>query len=173
MAWGWGLMKKLSCRETFKKWAEAKCKGATVTTYPIGPVGGGIFCELFTGLLDHSFLVDCACVWGGDDFPDSEFAVISRTYCSDEDIDNPPDGLKIVRLPKKVRGVNDCGVAIATIVIGKSEAANAIVTSCAQTLPACLIPYIMSSNMNENGSYIHLHANGTIHTKAEIVEVWE
>jgi len=165
-------MKKLSCRETFKKWAEAKCKGATVTTYPIG---GGLSVDngLFTGLLDHSFLADCACVWGGDDFPDSEFAVISRTYCSDEDIDNPPDGLKIVRLPKKVRGINNCGTAIATVIIGKSKTASLIATSCAQVLPACLLPYVMSSDMNEKGSYIHLHANGTIYTKAEIVEVWE
>ena len=102
---------------------------------------------LFRSLVDHGFIADGACVWGGDDLEGHELVVISRTYCDDEMIDNPPAGLKCVRLPSKAMGKDEYGTAIATAIIGNTPAANEILNLGVEHLPAHMLPYLLPLEM--------------------------
>jgi hypothetical protein len=89
-------------QELFKLWA-ARVGMAKVRTFDGVPCPG-----TFDTLFDHGFVVDCVPCWGPSggikNWRGSEFAVIARTYADDEEIDNPPDGFRCYRLPKKLLG---------------------------------------------------------------------
>ena len=93
----------------FKKWAKSISKNC-----------GGI--QIFTRLsyrghplIDHPLIVDCVPVWSKGKLNGHEFAMICRTYATDDAIDNPPEGLKTWRLPKEVLGTSP-GTAIAVMI---------------------------------------------------------
>ncbi|MCW5597708.1 MAG: hypothetical protein KIT80_23645 [Chitinophagaceae bacterium] len=91
-------------------------------------LNSGVPGELYR-LFDHGFAADRACVWGGKELEGHEIAIVSRTYCSDDEIDNPPDGLRCVRLSKKYMGSTDIGTAIATVIVKPSEYAEMFLES--------------------------------------------
>jgi len=98
-------------------------------------------------LVDHGFIADSACVWGRDDFENHELVIISRTYCEDEIIDNPPAGLKCVRLPDILMGEEDHGTAIAIAIIENTPAANELLSMGVGYLPAHMLPYLLPIEM--------------------------
>ena len=91
-------------------------------------------------LLDHGFIADRACVWGGIELDGHETAIISRTYCSENEIDNPPDGLLCIRLPNYIMGKDDLGIAIATVIVHQSKAANDYLNTC-RNLPLDMLAF--------------------------------
>lgn len=129
----------------------------------------GTFSGPLFNLLDHGFIANAACVWG-DDLEGHEFAIVSRTYCDEETIDNPPDGLKCVRIPWAM-GKDDPGTAIATVITKATPVANAVVNLC-QDLPASLIPLLLSLGLTEDYaialSYSNLRVTAKIIIKDEV-----
>lgn len=91
------------------------------------------------GIYDHGFLTDCMPVFTGLD--GNEMCIISRTYATDEVIDNPPEGVKHLRFPE-LMGEGDCGQAIITYITGKGPGAIEFLSHCgnvrAKELPLCL-----------------------------------
>ena len=136
-------MKYLFSEEHFKTWSYCK-------TYPLSGVGS-IYPDIH-GLLDHGFIADRAVVWGGrftHELEGHEIAFISRTYQPDSVIDNPPSGLRCIRLPKEVMGKDDLGTAIATIITGMTPHSNDLINQC-MYLPiesfSCVIPLSMQND---------------------------
>ncbi|MBF0234004.1 MAG: hypothetical protein HQK65_13340 [Desulfamplus sp.] len=127
----------------FEEWAECK-------TYPLFMIKcpGDI-----ANIVDHGFIADRACIWGGAEFHGYEMAVISRTYCSDDVIDNPPSGLKCIRLPEDVMGKDDMGTAIATVIVGNTPAANDILNLALFHVPAIMLPYMLPVDMCESNLF--------------------
>ena len=78
-------------------------------------------------LLDHGFIADRACCWGIKELEGHEFAVVSRTYLDDDEINNPPKGLRCFRLPNCVTGKDDLGIAIATVIVDSTNAAKELI----------------------------------------------
>lgn len=125
-------------QELFKRFA--KC-----STYSMH---GGLTSQLGI-LLDHGFMADRACVWEKS-LEGHELAVVARTYCSDEEIDNPPAGLRCVRLPSQVMGKGDLGTPIAVVVTDATPAAEELL-SCFDSMPANMLAYGLSLEMMRAG----------------------
>lgn len=108
--------------------------GQSATVWALA--GAGIRNDLYQ-LWDHGFVANAAPVWGGPDFDGHEIAIVSRTYCSDERIDNPPTGLKCRRLPSSVMSSKDLGTAIATVLTNRPdpEVASEFMNACSR-IPA-------------------------------------
>lgn len=119
----------------------------------------GIMRMKYRGLFDHGFIAARAPVWSDGALDGSEIAIISRTYCSDNEIDNPPDGLRCWRLPKVVVGENEPGTAIATVIVRPTKAANDFLTLCGR-LPSDMMPYAISQKMCRQGYAIILQTDG-------------
>lgn len=108
-------------------------------------------------LMDHGFIADLACVWD-DRLEGHEIAIVARTYADDALIDNPPDGLRIIRLPAKFMGPDDrpdISQAIAIVIESKSPSAEAVLTCCTR-LPADMLAYAISADMKAQGYAILL-----------------
>lgn len=101
------------------------------------------------GLLDHGFIADAACVWNKK-LDGHELAIVSRTYCEDETIDNPPKGLKCIRLAN-VMGEDDPGTAIATVIIGATPASVDFLNACKE-VPINMFPCLLSQEMAQKYS---------------------
>lgn len=144
-------------RKHFQKWS--KCH----RTFSIDVKNAS---DSLRRLFDHGFLVDAAVVWGGHEFKGHELSIVSRTYCEYYEIDNPPKGLRCVRLPKEVMGKDDEGTAIATVITEPSTFADAVVNMCLH-LPAWLLPCLLSKSMVEC-YHIAIQATDT-YAKARIV----
>ena len=106
-------------------------------------------------LVDHGFVANRACIWGSPELEGYEIAVIARTYCDDKTIDNPPDGLHCMRLPKKVMGVVDCGTPIAIVVTKKTAAAEELLKGCCY-MPADMIAFTLPQHMTIDGYMVAL-----------------
>lgn len=121
--------------ERFEEWAKGK-----PDTYAIAELCGDV--EV---LLDHGFIADRACVWS-DELKGHEIAIISRTYAEDDIIDNPPVGLKCIRLPPEVMGAKDLGAAIATVITGPTKSAEFFLRACLR-LPVDMLAYAIHQDM--------------------------
>ena len=120
-------------------------------------------------LLDHCFIVDSAPVWSKGKLDGHELAIISRTYCTDEQIDNPPKGLKTWRLPKDVMGEKDKGTAIAIMIIDDTPEANQVLKSFL-SVKTSILPHVLSSKMFAKGYYIGVFSSPTeFNTKLKIM----
>ena len=133
----------------FKKWG--KCQTYQLNYHP----------RNLASLLDHGFIADRACVWGGSELEGNEMAVISRTYCNEKEIDNPPKGLRCIYLPKETMGKDDAGIAIATVISGPSIEAGDLLNMCLY-LPVELIAVVLPLDMIEKGYYISLQYNSLV-----------
>lgn len=102
----------------------------------------------FNSVIDHAFLVNQACLWHKD-LEGVEFVIIARIY-NDEIVKNPPDGLKIIELPKsKIMWSNDdTGTPIA-ITINKINDYAILFMNICTTLPAMLFPAVLPSEFND------------------------
>ena len=109
----------------------------------------------FDRLLDHGFIADRACVWDKR-LEGHEIAFVARTYNDDEMIENPPNGLRIVRLPAKFMGQDDLGTPIAAVIEGWSHAVEDILTGCATGMPADMLAYVLSIDMINDGFVVAL-----------------
>ena len=134
----------------FKKWAKSISKNC-----------GGI--QIFTHLsysghplIDHPLIVDCVPVWSKGKLNGHEFAMICRTYATDDAIDNPPEGLKTWRLPKEVLGTSP-GTAIAVMIDDNTPESNQLLQSYLG-LPTRYLPQALSIKMLDNGYYIRVSA---------------
>lgn len=107
-------------------------------------------------LLDHGFIADRACVWDKR-LEGHEMAIVARTYCDDTKIDNPPDGLCCVRLDDSVLG-GAPGTAIAVVITGKTEAAEAVLSACT-SMPADMLAFMIPLSMQYDGYCIALKTN--------------
>ncbi len=116
-----------------------------------------------TSLLDHCFIADKAPVWSQGVFDGNEVAIISRTYCSDHEIDNPPEGLRCWRLPSEVMGKDDIGTPIAVVITGNSPAANMFLASCT-SMPADMLAFAVPRGYK---IVLEQHWNGVIPTILE------
>lgn len=105
-------------------------------------------------LLDHGFVADRACCWDKR-LEGHELAIVARTYCGDEEIDNPPSGLRCIRLPKSVMGPDDLGTAIAVVVVGKTEASESVLSACT-SMPADMLAFMIPLSMQHDGYCIAL-----------------
>ena len=124
--------------ERFKKFHNS------VTTYEFSPRGG--LASNLDRLLDHAFIADRACVWDPR-LEGHELAVIARTYCSDEEIDNAIyPGLHRIRLDKKFLGPGEPGTTIAVLIDGETRMAEAVLSG-ATGIPADMLAYMLSSDM--------------------------
>ncbi len=124
------------------------------------------------GLWDHGFFADAAPVWGGPALDSHEIVAISRTY-SDHLIENPPAGLKVVPLNiTGLMGVGDFGTVVAIAVTEATPAADELLTHALQTVPAEMLPYMMSRAMVREGYRIELRSehNLYISTTAHILK---
>lgn len=116
--------------------------------------GGGVDC--FSRLIDHGFIVDQAALYAtlagaSSDLSGHEIAIVSRTYCADDEIDNPPDGLKCVRLPDRFLGGDvESSTVIMTVIAGDTPAALAFL-NCCSALPARLLGVTLSREMIDMG----------------------
>lgn len=108
----------------------------------------GAFPDGLRSLLDHGFIVDRACVWDKR-LEGHEMAIVARTYCDDDAIDNPPAGLRCVRLDDSVLG-GDPGTAVAVVIVGKSAASESILTACTH-IPADMFAYMIPLDMQNDG----------------------
>ncbi len=129
---------------------------------------GGYHCGLVGSaarvwsLLDHGFIVDAAPLYAkladpGSDLNGHEIAIVSRTYCTDDDIDNPPDGLKCVRLPDHFLGGDaESSTVIMTVITGNTPAALAFLNCCG-ALPANLLSVTLSREMIDSGYRVCLN----------------
>lgn len=124
----------------------------------------------FRRLFDHGFIAAKAPVWSDGALEGSEIAIVSRTYCSDNEIDNPPDGLRCWRLPKCVVGDNEPGIAIATVVIKQTTAANCFLTICGR-LPSDMMAYAISQEMCKRGYGVLLSPDWANGISARIVRI--
>lgn len=140
--------------QRFQKWSRSAGKAPHYSGCRTYELGWG-FRSGLQHLLDHGFLADCASVWCKD-LKGSEIAIISRTYCENDEIDNPPAGLRCVRLPQAVMGPNDIGTPIATAIVSNTTAAEEVLQACT-SLPADLFAFALSRNMMRNGLGIALH----------------
>jgi hypothetical protein len=113
----------------------------------------GLFKSDLYKLLDHGFIADRACVWDKR-LKGHELAIIARTYCNDDAIDNPPDGLHCIRLDDSVLGC-DPGTAIAVVVTEKTAAAETLLTACTG-MPADMLAYMLPLSMLDEGYCIAL-----------------
>jgi hypothetical protein len=129
--------------ELFRKFADCK-------TYSLH---GVLYSEL-SRLVDHGFIADRACVWG-ESLDGHELAVVARTYCSDKEIDDPPEGLRCIRLPKVVMGPDDPGTAIAVVVTGATPAAERLLTAFT-SMPADMLTFAISLELQHQGYAIAL-----------------
>lgn len=126
----------------FLKWARDRVEEtATCSTYPLG-----LGFSKYRRLYDHGFVADAAPAWSLGQLIGHEIAIISRTYCTLDDIHNPPKGLRCWELPAGVMGPNDYGIAIATVITEPSPAANDFLTACAY-LPAHMLAAAISYDM--------------------------
>lgn len=114
----------------------------------------GILSNPLQRLLDHGFVADRACVWD-DRLKGHELAVVARTYCDDDAINNPPPGLRCVRLPKAVMGADDLGTAIAVAIVGKTDASEEVLSACTN-MPADMLAYMISLDMADSGYCVAL-----------------
>lgn len=143
-------------RDHFQKWS--KCE----RTYRLT-----VFPKPLRDLLDHGFIADAACVWGNPELENHELAVISRTYCSEEDVKNPPNGLMCHILPKEVMGKDDRGIPIATVIVGMSDYSNTLLNAC-KSIPADIFGWFLSQDMIRDGYVISLQGTPT-GSKAKII----
>lgn len=106
------------------------------------------YAGLLGRLLDHGFIASAAVTWDRR-LVGHEMVIVARTYCGDDEIDNPPDGLRCIRLDASVLGA-DHGTAIAVVIAGATPAAEAVLSACVQ-LPANLLPAMLPLHMVEEG----------------------
>jgi hypothetical protein len=148
----------------FSQWAtqliRAKNPGALISpvrTWSLGMRRDGAL----SALCDHGFIAEAAAAWGAlAGIPEGhEFAVVARTYCSAEQIDNPPEGLRCHRLPPETMGSDDAGTAIA-IVIEKLTPAAFEFIAMFDDLPACLLSYVLPEPICNAGCLLLLPVNG-------------
>lgn len=116
-------------------------------------------------LTDHGFIADKACVWDSR-LEGHEFALIARTYAPDDKIDNPPTGLKIIRLDPAVNGV-DPGTAIAIVVESKSAISECLLQAFLN-LPAWYFAHSIPRSMVDEGYGILVQGTGTKNVKVEL-----
>lgn len=135
-------------RTRFKKWANVNEEMHVFNVHT----------NQFTSLIDHAFIADCAPVWSKE-LDGHEVAIISRTYAKDELIDNPPAGLKVIRLPKEVMGVDDLGTAIAIAITSKTKESEKVLQSFTD-LPTSLLSCVISREMADDGYYVGVFNNG-------------
>ena len=110
-------------------------------------------------LLDHGFVADRACVWDHR-LEGHELAVVARTYCDDNTIDNPPDGLRCIRLDASVCG-DDPGTAIAVVITGNTPASVAVLSACT-SMPADMLAFMLPLNMVNDGYCVALKCDGFV-----------
>jgi hypothetical protein len=118
-------------------------------------------------LLNHGFIADGVAQWGKPfTLPEGvEFAVVSRTYASAEEIDNPPPGVRCYRLPAALLGEGDLGTVIATVLdadavrTGTAEVALEYL-SLFGNVPARLIGYLLPQRLAWDGYLIGAAAEG-------------
>ncbi len=125
-------------------------------------------------LLDHGFVVDSVPVWENELLTQCiyghEFAIISRTYCSNDQIDNPPDGLRCIRLRQtKVMDVRNMGTAIATVIIKKTQASEDYLLACAN-IPIHSFIYLLPRPMHKDGYGILLQLAGLNQSSMKIIK---
>jgi hypothetical protein len=144
----------------FFQWAQCK-----PTNYGYVPWRPG---DLTGFLVDHGFIVDQACVWSNGDLEGSEIAIISRTYCSDDELDNPPKGLRCWRLPVELIG-DDPGTGIATVITAGSPAADAFLRM-SRKLPADMMAYAIPKAMRDKGFALLLIPDGANGINPKIVK---
>jgi len=120
-------------------------------------------------LFDHGFVADRAPVWSKGVLNGNEIAIISRTYLSEEEIDNPGDGLKCWKLPKEAMGKNINGIWIATVITKATAAADAFVCACSG-LSVYLLTYVISKEMAEEGKGVLLTVVESNQVNLEIVD---
>jgi len=113
------------------------------------------------GLIDHGFIADRACVWDKR-LNDHEIAIVARTYCSDAKIDNPPEGLRCVRLHRSVLGC-DQGTAIAVVITSQTEASEALLSSCVH-MPSDMLAYVIPLFMTREGYCIALQTGKRVNS---------
>lgn len=118
----------------------------------------------FPTLMDHGFIADSACVWD-ERLEGHEFALIARTYASDDKIDNPPPGLKIIRLDPIVKG-EDPGTAIGIVVESKTLVSECFLEAFLN-LPAWYFSHAIPKSMRDERYGILVHGTGT-KTKIEL-----
>jgi hypothetical protein len=118
-------------------------------TYSLGSLPWDIYRRL-----DHGFIADRACVWDKR-LEGNEIAIVSRTYLPDDEIDNPPAGLRTVRLPDLVMGKGEPGTPIATVICGNTIAAEMVLSACSY-MPADMLGYAISRDMVDDGLCICL-----------------
>jgi hypothetical protein len=127
--------------ERFKECVDGKCKIYSLNSVRADSVVGS--------LVDHGFIADRACLWETS-LDGHEFAVVARTYCSDQQIDHPPQGLKCIRLPKEILSPDEPGTPIAVVVTGNTPAAEALL-SAFTAMPADLLAFAISQEMCHQG----------------------
>lgn len=126
----------------------------------------------FFRLLDHGFAIDRACMIDPS-LKGYEIAVVAHTYCNDHEIDNPPDGLRCVRLTrlqKQILVEGEPGTLIAVVVANSTAIAGKFISTLAE-LPSYLLPFAMPQNMVEQGYSIDINAkNGGYPPEIKVVK---
>lgn len=107
-------------------------------------------------ILDHGFIADRACIWDPR-LDGHEMAIVARTYADDDEIANPPLGLKCVRLDSEVMGDVTAGTPIAVVVEAPTTAAEDFLGAMTD-IPADMIAYAISRHMISNGYCVTLQA---------------
>lgn len=128
-------------RETFEKLH--KCKTYALSEYPCD--------DYLFRLVDHGFIADCAPCWSDGELNGNELAIVSRTYLEQEEIDKPPAGLRVIRLPKGgLFGADDLGTPVATVITKPTPAAKALISGFL-LVPVDMLPYVLSVDMGHRG----------------------
>lgn len=120
-------------------------------------------------LLDHGFIADRACVWDKR-LEGHEIAFVARTYANEGIIDNPPAGLRVVRLPAEFMGPGDrpdISIPIAVVINGPTHAAEAVL-SCCTHMRADMLAFALSLDMINDGYVVALDANSGIANKPAV-----
>lgn len=142
--------------ESFVQWASAIAgeratypwQKLTPATWELGPFSSETL-EPCRALFDHGFLATRAPVWSRGALTGHEIAIVSRTYCRDDVIDHPPEGLRCWRLPPESGWrTGDLGTVIATVVCGVTPAASCFVQLC-EEVPAYYLGCVLSHEMVE------------------------
>lgn len=122
----------LFSRESFIEWTRKSYPCSPCSTYSLAM--DYPHQPSYHQLFDHGFIADRACVWGGPELEGCEIAIVSRTYIPDASIDNPPKGLRCVRL---YFPTTSPGTIIATVINKATPAANVFLRLC------CYLPVEM------------------------------
>lgn len=117
-------------------------------TYELHQIARGQFDDL----VDHGFVADSACCWS-EELDGIELVIVARTYVADDKIDNPPEGIKIVRLPDELMGPEECGTVIAIAVVGVSPEAENILTYFLK-VPATMLAFAISRELADGYGYM-------------------